>query len=364
MAEYSGRVLTLAQAKVLRNRMYLKAVTLNRHIDAAGPEGSIAKYINDHVDKTRHNVKFAKQGNQIFVRAMRDIEPGEELFVDYGRGHWLFCGSAAFLGLNIVEGDERFPSKRVLKAANGFGSHEVICCLSSSAMADVDGLSSAVVYASSVGSDMDRLDANCRLKPSPFVHKTTMVTSLRPISPGEAIIVRAQDRLGVGVSMIGAKGMGAFAREELLPGQILGTLQGNKLVGKTALRVLLEEKPSAAPCIFTLIPLCDNEVLDSFSLEDENDHEDENSPTDDSHGKKQTCFFMDPTDPQGRLKPFETPHVCFIARHPENAAVNCDMQRASPNSDDIFIVVTKRIASGEEAFLPAKTHPCLELQSA
>ncbi|GBG33514.1 Histone-lysine N-methyltransferase EZH2 [Hondaea fermentalgiana] len=328
VAEYAGRILTLAQAKVLRNRMYLKAVTLNRHIDAAGPEGSVAKFINDHTDATKHNVKFCKVGNQILVRAKRAIEPGEELFVDYGRGHWLFCGSAAFLGLRIATGlDARFPAQQpLLLATRPLAAHEVVCCLSSPAMADVDRLSAAVAFAPSVGSDLD-LAANCRLKPSPFVQNTVMVTSLRPIANGETIVVRAQDRLAIAVSSRNdARGMGAFARERLEQGQVLGILTGARLRGMSALQEIFLHKRGAAPHILPVEP--------------------------------QDDLFVDPTDEKGRIWPFKDPHVSFISRNPDPDAVNCAVLRdTSSNSgaeDDLLkVIVTRAIAAGQEAFLPA-----------
>ncbi len=51
----------------------------------------LARYINDCRNPLLYNVQFKKDPEHgiAYVVAIRDIEPGEELFVDYGKWYWL-----------------------------------------------------------------------------------------------------------------------------------------------------------------------------------------------------------------------------------------------------------------------------------
>ena len=71
------------------------------YIDARekGPDGGtpcIARYINDCINPAGINVRFDKMPLATpypcaNVVAIRDIEIGEELFVDYGKWYWTGC---------------------------------------------------------------------------------------------------------------------------------------------------------------------------------------------------------------------------------------------------------------------------------
>eukprot|EP00516_Mucochytrium_quahogii_P010290 CAMPEP_0203771896 /NCGR_PEP_ID=MMETSP0099_2-20121227/3692_1 /ASSEMBLY_ACC=CAM_ASM_000209 /TAXON_ID=96639 /ORGANISM=" , Strain NY0313808BC1" /LENGTH=349 /DNA_ID=CAMNT_0050669337 /DNA_START=184 /DNA_END=1234 /DNA_ORIENTATION=- len=243
--EYTGSILTLEQAKVLRNRTYLKAVTLNRHIDGNGPGSSMAKYINDHVDGSKHNVKFKKIADKIMVVSTRDIDKGEELFIDYGRGHWLFCGAGAFLGLEITV--DQASKEQQLVATKPLSKGEVVCCLRSRAMEDIDRLSQGVGFATAYTST----SANCRLKPSPFVKDTIMVSALRRIPKGENIVVRYTDRLYIKPSGIPGAGLGAFALTDLAVDDTLGQYEGQP-VSNESLSLKQVKSPGAAKYFFRL----------------------------------------------------------------------------------------------------------------
>ncbi|MDE1948619.1 MAG: SET domain-containing protein-lysine N-methyltransferase [Burkholderiales bacterium] len=51
------------------------------HVIDAAVDGNAARWINHACDP---NCRADEQGRQVFVEALRDIEPGEELFYDYG----------------------------------------------------------------------------------------------------------------------------------------------------------------------------------------------------------------------------------------------------------------------------------------
>jgi hypothetical protein len=48
------------------------------------------RYINDCISPEFWNVRFDKRPEQkcAFVIATKDISPGDEIFVDYGRWYW------------------------------------------------------------------------------------------------------------------------------------------------------------------------------------------------------------------------------------------------------------------------------------
>jgi len=303
IVEYSGRVLDLEQAKVLRDRMYLKAVTLNRHIDAKGPDGSLAKYINDHVSKERHNASFFKKDTRVFIRALRNIQPGEELFVSYGRGHWLFVGSADFLGLR-KESSQLFVQ-------NDMNVHEVVCCLSSPAMADVDKLGEGITFAE----EMDDPKANCRLKPNMFVKDTVMVVATKAIGSGDAIIVRAEDRLAVGISGIPDAELGVFARVHIKKGSCLGRYSGNLLADEITFQNRIQEAPSARKYI----------VKDL-----------------------RTGVFLDPTDKKGQIRPFHVAGVFFIN--------HSDTDPNSEIRENLTVFALRDIPKGQEVLTTYKHH--------
>jgi len=266
--EYTGRTLSLAQAKSLRDRMYLKAVTLNSHID--GKDGSMAKYVNDHVNKDHHNVSFVTRNNHVFIVAKRNIEVGEELFVDYGRGHWLFCGLGNFLGLKIEDG--------WLKTTRTMSHHEVVCCLESPAMMDIDKLSQAVQFGAA---------ANCRLKPSPFVSNTIMVCTTTELSLNEFIVLRNEDRIKAYISPV--EGLGGFARTPIRKGDFLGYYRGVLLTDEE----LQDKVTRHSLCIRYMMKIKPN-------------------------------VYLDPTDAKGQIMPMISPMVCFI-NHSQSMS-NCEFK--------------------------------------
>jgi hypothetical protein len=185
VCEYTGKVLSFAQAKQVKNRMYMKMVALDYHIDASDASvSSVARYINDHWDPSFINTEFVtREDKKVFVRAIRNIGKGEELFVSYGRGHWLFCvdeGLAeAFLGLRGGEGT--FTTKS-LKA------RESVCVYSCSLW----GTTPDTYYGPRLGVRCARqagTGSNCKLTRNPFLPGTHMLVSTREIDSNEELVL-------------------------------------------------------------------------------------------------------------------------------------------------------------------------------
>ncbi|GMF29300.1 unnamed protein product [Phytophthora lilii] len=92
ICEYTGVVLPNQAAWKLQDKSYLMKLGDGKYVDALNCPEVKARYINDcRGHRGGFNVRFEKrpQEDKADVVAMRDIEPGEELFVDYGRLYWL-----------------------------------------------------------------------------------------------------------------------------------------------------------------------------------------------------------------------------------------------------------------------------------
>ena len=104
---YGGHLKTFMQARSTKNKHYLMALHFNVHVDAlddvylgylgryvndlegcAGDDGD--EKINDEKEIVENNVCFVKdpETRSARLRALRDIEPGEELTAAYGRQYW------------------------------------------------------------------------------------------------------------------------------------------------------------------------------------------------------------------------------------------------------------------------------------
>ena len=88
---YRGTVLRTRDAIRLKDKSYLMRLGPQVYVDARPHPHVLARYINDARNPTRNNARFEKLPEQVMARvlATRDIEPGEEVLVDYGRWYWL-----------------------------------------------------------------------------------------------------------------------------------------------------------------------------------------------------------------------------------------------------------------------------------
>ncbi|RLN49955.1 hypothetical protein BBJ28_00019985 [Nothophytophthora sp. Chile5] len=92
VCEYMGIVWPNRVAWKLEDKSYLMKLGDGKYVDALHSPQVLARYINDCLGRRGgFNVRFEKQpsGGKADVVALRDIQPGEELYVDYGRMYWL-----------------------------------------------------------------------------------------------------------------------------------------------------------------------------------------------------------------------------------------------------------------------------------
>ena len=87
IVEYKGRKLTTAQADVLeaRGNRYLYEINSRWTIDGT-TRRNLGRYANH---SCRPNAKARTVGHQVFLRAIKNIKPGDEITYNYGRDYYL-----------------------------------------------------------------------------------------------------------------------------------------------------------------------------------------------------------------------------------------------------------------------------------
>ena len=93
IVEYKGRITTWKEVKHDWSNAYLYTLKANHVIDARDYKKSPARYINDAKGLTKikglqNNCEFMNDGLRVFVVALRDINPGEEIMASYGKAYW------------------------------------------------------------------------------------------------------------------------------------------------------------------------------------------------------------------------------------------------------------------------------------
>jgi len=78
--EYTGPIISNDEANTLTNARYLFELNSRWTIQGAGRD-NLARYINH---SCRPNCESVQNGKRIFIKALRDIKPGEEFTYDYG----------------------------------------------------------------------------------------------------------------------------------------------------------------------------------------------------------------------------------------------------------------------------------------
>ena len=57
-------------------------------VDAEKPNSCHARYTNDSLYAPQWNAELIREGDQVWLVAIRDIAPGEEIYVAYGQHYW------------------------------------------------------------------------------------------------------------------------------------------------------------------------------------------------------------------------------------------------------------------------------------
>lgn len=93
IVQYKGKRRTWKDVKNEDGNFYIFYVTRSHIIDANNYKKSFARYINDagglkKVKGCTNNTEFVREGDKVFVLAIKDIAAEGELFVGYGKEYW------------------------------------------------------------------------------------------------------------------------------------------------------------------------------------------------------------------------------------------------------------------------------------
>jgi uncharacterized protein len=94
ITEYKGKIKTWGEVKKEDGENnYIFYVNRNHVIDAKPRKKALARYANDargisKVKGIRNNSIYSTEGLKVYIEAIRDIPPGEEILVGYGKEYW------------------------------------------------------------------------------------------------------------------------------------------------------------------------------------------------------------------------------------------------------------------------------------
>ena len=94
IVEYKGKVSSWKEVNSHAGlNGYIYYVNRNHVIDARPARRAMARYANDakgivRSDGVNNNCTYIIEGIKVFIKSMRDIPAGSELFVGYGKEYW------------------------------------------------------------------------------------------------------------------------------------------------------------------------------------------------------------------------------------------------------------------------------------
>ena len=94
IVEYVGKISTWKEVKHDQGENgYIYYVKRNHVIDARRMKSALARYANDasgisRVKGLKNNAQYVEEGIKVYIQATRDLQPGEEIFVAYGKEYW------------------------------------------------------------------------------------------------------------------------------------------------------------------------------------------------------------------------------------------------------------------------------------
>ena len=94
IVEYKGTITTWKEVDHKQGENgYIYYVKRNYVIDARPHPEALARYANDarglfRVKGMNNNAEYTEEGNKVYITATKDIDPGKEIFVAYGKEYW------------------------------------------------------------------------------------------------------------------------------------------------------------------------------------------------------------------------------------------------------------------------------------
>ncbi|MEI2757421.1 MAG: SET domain-containing protein-lysine N-methyltransferase [Chitinophagaceae bacterium] len=94
IVEYKGRIKTWKEVNPDKHENgYIYYVKRYHVIDAAKTFSALARYANDargiaRVKGITNNSEYIEEGLKVYIKSVKDIFPGEEILVAYGKEYW------------------------------------------------------------------------------------------------------------------------------------------------------------------------------------------------------------------------------------------------------------------------------------
>jgi len=93
ITEHTGKITRFKDADVEDNNPYLFYVSRNHVIDARKNNDALARFANDAKGPKKiagftNNSKYVVIDKRVFIIAIKDIMPTDEIFVGYGNEYW------------------------------------------------------------------------------------------------------------------------------------------------------------------------------------------------------------------------------------------------------------------------------------
>lgn len=93
IVEYKGRITNWKEMKYAWENGYIYNVNNNHVIDALPYKSALARYANDAQGLSRvkgitNNSIYVNDGLKVYITSIKDIPPGAEILVRYGKDYW------------------------------------------------------------------------------------------------------------------------------------------------------------------------------------------------------------------------------------------------------------------------------------
>jgi SET domain-containing protein len=94
IVEYKGKITTWKKINSNKNfNGYVYYINRNHVIDAKSSKKWLGRYANDakglnKLKSKQNNCCYTNIDNRVFIKAIKNIRAGEELFVSYGKEYW------------------------------------------------------------------------------------------------------------------------------------------------------------------------------------------------------------------------------------------------------------------------------------
>jgi uncharacterized protein len=94
IVEYKGKVSSWKEVDHKKgSNGYIYYISRNHVIDASKNTRALARYANDgrglyRIPGVVNNAGYVEDDNKVYIESIRDIAPGEEILVSYGKEYW------------------------------------------------------------------------------------------------------------------------------------------------------------------------------------------------------------------------------------------------------------------------------------